>query len=428
MSKISPEELLSAYLDDELGAAERAELERHLAAEPRLRDKLAELRDVSQLVRQLPRPAAPAGLREQVLARIGRDQVRVRRPQRAARKALAALVAACALMAFTVWRVQAPPNVDNQMAGLSDSTAERFGDPVTTPMTPSAIPVVSNQAAPVILVSKEAILDKLAELNRLPEPGNSINLRVNREANDTGFSDGETPILIEMEVVDVVQSMNQLQVLLRQQPSDAANGARDNSRTRYTTVSMEVEAEPPQLVEVLQDLPAYDAAIYMAAAPGEGQASPAPQGMDLRNGFANELTRNFQVPQQARQEQQYQFNSQQNTRQAGNRALQNYAFDALQLGNGVVDAKDNRANTTDNNNNGVLLDSPTQQQSLRPDLQSRVANGMMKNTNADEQLQAQWDRLRKMKAVVLFHQQPAPPTVIAPSAEFSSEAKPEAAP
>jgi len=51
-------ELLSAYIDNALSAAERVNLERRLAADPRLRVELEELRATTQLLRQLE-PARP---------------------------------------------------------------------------------------------------------------------------------------------------------------------------------------------------------------------------------------------------------------------------------------------------------------------------------------------------------------------------------
>jgi anti-sigma factor RsiW len=52
-------EWLSAYLDGELGAEERAALERHLPGCARCQAELADLRGVRALLRALPMPAAP---------------------------------------------------------------------------------------------------------------------------------------------------------------------------------------------------------------------------------------------------------------------------------------------------------------------------------------------------------------------------------
>jgi hypothetical protein len=53
------QELLSAYLDNQLGGVERAALERSLAADAALRAELEELRTVRQLLRALPAPTPP---------------------------------------------------------------------------------------------------------------------------------------------------------------------------------------------------------------------------------------------------------------------------------------------------------------------------------------------------------------------------------
>lgn len=52
-------ERLSAYLDDELGKGERAELERHLPTCEQCQRTLDELREVRALLRAMPMPASP---------------------------------------------------------------------------------------------------------------------------------------------------------------------------------------------------------------------------------------------------------------------------------------------------------------------------------------------------------------------------------
>ncbi len=59
-------ERLSAYLDDELQPAERAALERQIAASPELEQQLAELRAVVDRLRALDRTDPPAELVHQV--------------------------------------------------------------------------------------------------------------------------------------------------------------------------------------------------------------------------------------------------------------------------------------------------------------------------------------------------------------------------
>src|SRR5688572_3563326 len=54
MTREFPDELFSAYLDDQLSAAERTAVEAHLAAHPADRQLLDELRTVSHEVQSLP--------------------------------------------------------------------------------------------------------------------------------------------------------------------------------------------------------------------------------------------------------------------------------------------------------------------------------------------------------------------------------------
>src|SRR5690349_4083349 len=57
-------EKLEAYIDGALEAADRAEVERQLAANPQLRKMVAELSMTRDLLRALPRAAAPPELME----------------------------------------------------------------------------------------------------------------------------------------------------------------------------------------------------------------------------------------------------------------------------------------------------------------------------------------------------------------------------
>lgn len=70
------DELLSAYLDGEVTAEERALVEQRLEQSPALRETLDEYADVGEAVRGLPRRGAPVDLPERVLARL-----RTRAPQ-----------------------------------------------------------------------------------------------------------------------------------------------------------------------------------------------------------------------------------------------------------------------------------------------------------------------------------------------------------
>ena len=69
------EEELSAYLDGQLSAEDRAALERRLADDPAMRRTLRELETTVQFVQGLPLEPSPAGLREDTLGMLERDML-----------------------------------------------------------------------------------------------------------------------------------------------------------------------------------------------------------------------------------------------------------------------------------------------------------------------------------------------------------------
>lgn len=66
-------QLLSAYLDGELGPEETARIEERLAEDPEARALLEQLRQVSQMVHSLPHSSAPADLADEVMQQLERD-------------------------------------------------------------------------------------------------------------------------------------------------------------------------------------------------------------------------------------------------------------------------------------------------------------------------------------------------------------------
>ncbi len=93
-----PGELLSAFLDGELSAADQAAVEDHLRECAACAHELEELAAVDAFAREIPVPA-PAGYFEELP---GRVRARVRRPARVPRLAVWAAAAAAAVMAVTV--------------------------------------------------------------------------------------------------------------------------------------------------------------------------------------------------------------------------------------------------------------------------------------------------------------------------------------
>jgi len=76
------EELLSAYIDGECSPAERARVEKALEADPQLRGRLAQLRQVVQLVHSVESEPAPEHLRQRILAQLERRSLLGDLPER----------------------------------------------------------------------------------------------------------------------------------------------------------------------------------------------------------------------------------------------------------------------------------------------------------------------------------------------------------
>jgi anti-sigma factor RsiW len=104
---------LAAYIDGELGTTDRAEVETHLAACTRCKDRLSALTLLRGQMESLPRVSAPAGFSQRLKARIKRDSSTPPFWRRAARRffvpfhikvplELAAAAAAVALVVIVV--------------------------------------------------------------------------------------------------------------------------------------------------------------------------------------------------------------------------------------------------------------------------------------------------------------------------------------
>jgi len=106
-------DLLSAYLEHDLGDAERAAMDAHLAACARCAGDLADLRDTVDLLRRLPDPEPPPFLATRVMARIHAGESRPPLWRRWLEQLGAPLVAAplaTAAAALLVFSFAAPPS------------------------------------------------------------------------------------------------------------------------------------------------------------------------------------------------------------------------------------------------------------------------------------------------------------------------------
>jgi hypothetical protein len=171
------DELLSAYLDDELSADERALVEARLTADPAAQQSLEQLRNVAQSVRSLPKESAPRNLQDSVLRRI--ESIKSQPPQPAAATPAvsigrtrrgwiwASLAVAAALLIMFVQadneNDDAPtiialnePAADKKSEQLSEAPAQLHAE--TAPQEPSGAPQIA--AAPK---AREPIMRDLRE-------------------------------------------------------------------------------------------------------------------------------------------------------------------------------------------------------------------------------------------------------------------------
>lgn len=119
------EDLLSAYLDDELDAAARVEVEARVAESAEWRSILEEIRVARDAVRRLPAREAPPGFWDRLLHRevVSLDERRAARTRRSRLVAIAAASAAVVIgaVALVPSRQQAKPTV----ATFADAHAAR---------------------------------------------------------------------------------------------------------------------------------------------------------------------------------------------------------------------------------------------------------------------------------------------------------------
>jgi Putative zinc-finger len=146
---VHPVESLSAFLDDELGDAERRGVEAHLAACPTCARHLRELAAVDALARDLPPAGAPDGYLETLPGRV-RRRIRADRPA-SARPWVWPLAAGLALA------VLAPIVLLQQRARYSpaDRAAEATVPPAAPAMTVAPTPPAPATAGPSVATPQD---------------------------------------------------------------------------------------------------------------------------------------------------------------------------------------------------------------------------------------------------------------------------------
>jgi Putative zinc-finger len=181
-----PGDRLSAFLDGELSAAERAEMQGHLRECPACTRELEELGAVDAFARELP-VEAPAGYFEELP---GRVRARVRRPARAPRMALWAVAAAAAVMAVVV----TPVVLQHERAVMTpaaQAVPEVPAPAATVPPLPQAVPPPASFAdkgaafsrAQPVPARREAD-ERLQEREKSDSPAANVLSKTQAQSND----------------------------------------------------------------------------------------------------------------------------------------------------------------------------------------------------------------------------------------------------
>ncbi len=157
-------DLLSAYLEHDLGDAERAKMDAHLRACTTCVGDLEDLRGAVDLLRRLPDPEPPPFLAARVMARIAAGEARSPVWRRWLEQLGAPLVAAplaAAAAALLVFSFAAPPSAIQIASGPErpDRTREPIGpDRTREPIEMEEIPI----APPELVVAAPRDPDMLA--------------------------------------------------------------------------------------------------------------------------------------------------------------------------------------------------------------------------------------------------------------------------
>ncbi|WP_437204587.1 anti-sigma factor family protein [Planctomicrobium sp. SH664] len=271
MSKPIAEELLSAYLDGELSPEERAEAERLLRDCTLHRDCMEELIELSQTLRGLPCCSAPNELRDLVLGKLSQVSSTASAlaggqapTRRAVWTRLSSLTVAALLLTLTIMLVnrrEEPAGPDRTIATLPPSSIPNAE--ISMMAQPAAVPLpeaVAVDSAPIIELNRQEIVRKLMELEHRPQPGNSIRVV-------------DADVVVEFTVVDVNEAYNQLKVLLKQKQVRSLDEVRPELdggapfASTMRTVCIDLEGTNAELADVLHQIPALAARMYVEEVP-----------------------------------------------------------------------------------------------------------------------------------------------------------------
>ena len=187
-----PRDLLSAYLDDELGVEERAAVDRHLADCESCRDDLASLRRLSGALADEDAPPVPDDLAARIGARIDASKVRPFRRRIAVPVTIAATLAAVALVVVYQWTEpgsirEAPRRFErDQLTKSTSAPSPPTSPPASEPAEPTGSPAVARQDRPAPAPAPQA--------TPAPAPAPASAAQADRKAEVAGAAESKEKI------------------------------------------------------------------------------------------------------------------------------------------------------------------------------------------------------------------------------------------
>ena len=233
---------LSAWLDGELSLEDRAQLEQELNASPELQRQLDELRRVSDLVRGLPKLAAPGELKPAIMRAVERDSLLTVRsaPSRWKQSAILKFASVAALVAIgvTVWL-----NRDQQQ----DQVAE-----VETPLTMSQVPgrMPANEAQPrdAVVAASNQDSDGTVKAKGFLLEKDQLNAASIGDFVKALVRNGDSVSVVRLRVVDRQESIEALELVLANE-----KGVR-NLKDESGLVAVYIESGPDKLSEAISQM------------------------------------------------------------------------------------------------------------------------------------------------------------------------------
>jgi anti-sigma factor RsiW len=273
------DELLSAYLDDELAPEERARVEERLAVDPQARQLLDELRSVSQAMKDLPPANLGIDLREAVLRRAERAMLVSDQPSspgglnevvrkipfgkslRAWAWAGAALAAGILIMVFTVEPgndedrpLVAKRELRDESPRLELRSAGEPQQPVASGGVESAAPPRAEAPPPVPMNAPSS--SAVVEMDRSFGAGGFGGAAAGRSGSAVDENGSENLLVVHVNVrlealrektIDAVLARNRIEI------EEPANGAPGGDMPQDVDVVL-VEASPAQVVSSLAEI------------------------------------------------------------------------------------------------------------------------------------------------------------------------------